>query len=149
MLFRSRIQTEDETRRVISEARANGFRSVNLDLIYGLPLQTLDSFNATLDKVLDIAPDRIALYSYAHLPRVFMPQRRIREQDLPAPETKLQILTLAIGRLTGAGYVYIGMDHFARPGDELAVAQSRGRLQRSFQGYSTQPGSDMLGFGVS
>jgi len=144
-----RIQTEEETRRVIDEARASGFRSVNLDLIYGLPLQTLDSFNTTLDKVLDISPDRIALYSYAHLPSVFMPQRRIREADLPAPETKLQILTLAIGRLTGAGYVYIGMDHFAKPGDELTIAQSQGRLQRNFQGYSTQAGSDMLGFGVS
>ena len=144
-----RIQSEAETRRVIDEARAHGFRSVNLDLIYGLPLQTLDSFNATLDKVLDIAPERIALYSYAHLPGAFMPQRRIREQDLPSPETKLQILTLAIGRMTRAGYVYIGMDHFARPGDELAVAQGQGRLQRNFQGYSTQAGSDMLGFGVS
>jgi len=99
--------------------------------------------------VLDIAPERIALYSYAHLPALFKPQRRIHEAELPSPETKLQILTLAIGRLTRAGYVYIGMDHFARPDDELAVAQGRGRLQRNFQGYSTQAGSDMLGFGVS
>ena len=144
-----RIQSEEETRRVIEEARASGFRSVNLDLIYGLPLQTLDSFNATLDKVLDISPDRIALYSYAHLPSIFKPQRRIHEAELPTPESKLQILTLAIGRLTRAGYVYIGMDHFAKPGDELAVAQGQGRLQRNFQGYSTQAGSDMLGFGVS
>jgi oxygen-independent coproporphyrinogen-3 oxidase len=144
-----RIQSEAETRRVIDEARAHGFRSVNLDLIYGLPLQTLDSFNATLDKVIDISPDRIALYSYAHLPALFKPQRRIHAADLPQPEAKLQILTLAIGRLTRAGYVYIGMDHFAKPGDELAVAQSQGRLQRNFQGYSTQAGSDMLGFGVS
>ena len=144
-----RIQSEAETRRVIDEARACGFRSVNLDLIYGLPLQTLDSFNATLDKVLDISPDRIALYSYAHLPALFKPQRRIDAAQLPTPESKLQILTLAIGRLTRGGYVYIGMDHFAKPGDELAVAQSQGRLQRNFQGYSTQAGSDMLGFGVS
>ena len=144
-----RVQSEDETQRVIAEARASGFRSVNLDLIYGLPKQTLDSFNATLDKVIGIAPERIALYSYAHLPTVFRPQRRISEADLPSPETKLQILTLAIGRLTGAGYVYIGMDHFAKPDDELAVAQSQGRLQRNFQGYSTHPESDMLGFGVS
>ena len=144
-----RIQSEEETRRVIDEARAHGFRSVNLDLIYGLPLQTLDSFNATLDKVLGIAPERIALYSYAHLPSLFKPQRRIHSAELPSAETKLQILTLAIGRLTRAGYVYIGMDHFARPDDELAVAQSQGRLQRNFQGYSTQAGSDMLGFGVS
>ena len=144
-----RIQGEAETRRVIEEARSSGFRSVNLDLIYGLPMQTLDSFSATLDKVLEIAPERIALYSYAHLPRVFKPQRRIAEADLPSAETKLQTLTLAIGRLTRAGYLYIGMDHFARPEDGLAVAQSQGRLQRNFQGYSTYPESDMLGFGIS
>jgi len=144
-----RIQSEAETKRVIEEARASGFRSVNLDLIYGLPKQTLDSFNATLDKVLALEPERIALYSYAHLPALFKPQRRIHAEELPSPESKLQILTLAIGRLTGAGYVYIGMDHFAKPADELAVAQGQGRLQRNFQGYSTHPESDMLGFGVS
>jgi len=144
-----RIQSVDETRRVIEEARGCGFRSVNLDLIYGLPKQTLDSFSRTLDKVLALEPDRIALYSYAHLPKAFKPQRRIAEADLPSAEAKLEIMTLAIGRLTRAGYLYIGMDHFARPGDELAVAQSQGRLQRNFQGYSTRPESDMLGFGVS
>ena len=144
-----RVQSVEETRRVIDEARANGFRSVNLDLIYGLPLQTLGGFNETLDKVLEISPERIALYSYAHLPALFKPQRRIHEADLPTPEAKLQILTLAIGRLTRAGYLYIGMDHFAKPGDELAVAQGQGRLQRNFQGYSTQAGSDLLGFGAS
>ncbi len=144
-----RIQSEDETRRVIVEARGHGFRSVNLDLIYGLPRQTLDSFNATLDRILALDPDRIALYNYAHLPQVFKTQRRIAEAELPSAETKLQIMTLAIGRLTGAGYVYIGMDHFAKPGDELAVAQRQGRLQRNFQGYSTSPESDMLGFGIS
>ena len=145
----NRVQSEAETHRVIDEARASGFRSVNLDLIYGLPKQSLDSFNATLDKVLDIAPERIALYNYAHLPQLFKPQRRIAEADLPSAEAKLQILTLAIGRLTRAGYLYIGMDHFARPDDELAVAQRQGRLQRNFQGYSTCPDSDMLGFGIS
>jgi oxygen-independent coproporphyrinogen-3 oxidase len=144
-----RIQSEEETRRVVDEARASGFGSVNLDLIYGLPLQTPASFERTLDRVLDISPDRIALYSYAHLPAVFKPQRRINESQLPSAQQKLDILTLAIGRLTGAGYVYIGMDHFAKPGDELAVAQSQGRLQRNFQGYSTHSESDMLGFGVS
>ena len=144
-----RVQSEEVTRRVIAEARASGFRSVNLDLIYGLPRQTLDSFNRTLDKVIALDPDRIALYSYAHLPKVFLPQRRISEAELPSAETKLQIMTLAIGRLTRAGYGYIGMDHFARSDDELALAQSRGRLQRNFQGYSTHPESDMLGFGVS
>ena len=144
-----RIQPESVTRRVIEEARAAGFRSVSLDLIYGLPKQTLDSFNMTIDRVLTLDPDRIALYSYAHLPNRFKPQRRIAAAELPLAETKLQILTLAIGRLTGAGYLYIGMDHFAKPGDDLAVAQRQGRLQRNFQGYSTRPECDMLGFGVS
>jgi oxygen-independent coproporphyrinogen-3 oxidase len=144
-----RVQSEAETRRVVEEARANGFRSVSLDLIYGLPRQTLDSFNATLDKAVALDPDRFALYSYAHLPALFKPQRRIAAADLPSPELKLQILTLAIGRLTSAGYVYIGMDHFAKPGDELAIAQGQGRLQRNFQGYSTHAEADMLGFGVS
>ena len=144
-----RVQSEEETRRSIDEARANGFRSVNLDLIYGLPKQSLDSFDTTLERVLALDPDRIALYNYAHLPTVFKPQRRIREEDLPGPEAKLQILTLAIGRLTRAGYLYIGMDHFAKPGDELAIAQRQGRLQRNFQGYSTHPESDLLGFGIS
>ncbi|MGQ0509771.1 MAG: oxygen-independent coproporphyrinogen III oxidase [Betaproteobacteria bacterium] len=147
-----RIQGEDLTRRVVEESRAAGFRSVNLDLIYGLPKQTLDSFNATLDRVLDIAPDRIALYSYAHLPALFKPQRRIHEADLPPAEAKLEIMSLAIGRLTRAGYTYIGMDHFARPEDELAVAQRQGRLQRNFMGYTSyaaQSGADILGFGVS
>ena len=144
-----RIQSEALTRRAITEARESGFRSVNLDLIYGLPKQTLDSFNRTLDQVIALDPDRIALYGYAHLPRMFMPQRRIAEADLPTAESKLQIMTLAIGRLTRAGYLYIGMDHFARPDDELAVAQRQGRLQRNFQGYSTRPDSDLLGVGVS
>jgi oxygen-independent coproporphyrinogen-3 oxidase len=144
-----RIQPEELTRRVVAEARANGFRSINFDLIYGLPKQTLDSFNRTLDQVIGLHPDRIALYSYAHLPTVFKPQRRVVPAELPSAETKLQILTLAIGRLSRAGYVYIGMDHFARPDDELAVAQRQGRLQRNFQGYSTFPESDLIGLGVS
>jgi oxygen-independent coproporphyrinogen-3 oxidase len=144
-----RIQPEEMTRRVTQEARANGFRSVNFDLIYGLPKQTLDSFNRTLDRVIDLDPDRIALYSYAHLPTVFKPQRRIVPAELPSAETKLQILTLAIGRLTRAGYVYIGMDHFAKAHDELAIAQRQGRLQRNFQGYSTRPESDLIGLGLS
>jgi oxygen-independent coproporphyrinogen-3 oxidase len=143
-----RVQSEDTTRRVIEEARGAGFRSVNLDLIYGLPRQTLDSFNRTLDKVLLLDPDRIALYSYAHLPKVFKPQRRIVEAELPAAELKLELMTLAIGRLTRAGYLYIGMDHFAKPHDELAVAQKLGQLQRSFQGYSTHMG-DLAGIGLS
>jgi oxygen-independent coproporphyrinogen-3 oxidase len=144
-----RIQPEEMTRQVVAEARANGFRSVNFDLIYGLPKQSLDSFNRTLDRVIEHAPDRIALYSYAHLPTVFKPQRRIMPADLPSAEAKLQILTLAIGRLTRAGYLYIGMDHFARPDDDLAIAQRQGRLQRNFQGYSTYPESDLIGLGIS
>lgn len=145
----NRIQPEALTRSAVDEARASGFRSVNLDLIYGLPKQTLASFDATLGRVLAIDPERIALYSYAHLPGVFKPQRRLAEQDMPSAEVKLQILTLAIERLTRAGYVYIGMDHFAKPHDDLAVAQRAGRLQRNFQGYSTHPESDMIGFGIS
>ena len=145
----NRIQSEEVTRNAVVEARTSGFASVNLDLIYGLPKQTLDGFSATLDKVIALGPDRVALYSYAHLPKLFTPQRRIAEADLPTAEAKLQILTLAIGRLTRAGYLYIGMDHFARPDDALATAQAQGRLQRDFQGYSAQPESDTLGFGVS
>jgi oxygen-independent coproporphyrinogen-3 oxidase len=144
-----RVQSEEETRRVVGEARAAGFRSVNVDLIYGLPRQSLDSFDRTLDQVVALDPDRIALYSYAHLPKVFKPQRRIAEAELPSAEMKLQILSLAIGRLTRAGYLYIGMDHFARPDDELAIAQAQGRLQRNFQGYSTRRGCDLIGLGVS
>jgi oxygen-independent coproporphyrinogen-3 oxidase len=144
-----RIQSEEVTRAAIDEARASGFRSVNLDLIYGLPKQTVEGFGATLDKVIGLAPDRLALYSYAHLPALFKPQRRIAEADLPNPEAKLAILRLAIARLRAAGYVYIGMDHFARPDDALAVAQARGTLQRNFQGYSTYPECDMLSFGIS
>lgn len=143
-----RVQGVELTQRVMQEARAGGFRSVNLDLIYGLPKQTLDSFNRTLGQVLRLEPDRIALYNYAHLPRLFKPQRRIDAAELPSPEVKLELMTLAIGRLTRAGYLYIGMDHFARPDDELAVAQAHGQLARSFQGYSTQPG-DLLALGVS
>jgi oxygen-independent coproporphyrinogen-3 oxidase len=144
-----RIQSEEVTRAAVDEARSAGFRSVNLDLIYGLPRQTLDGFASTLDKVIGLAPDRIALYSYAHLPAAFKPQRRIAESDLPRADDKLAILTLAIERLTRAGYVYIGMDHFARPHDALAIAQVEGRLQRNFQGYSTFSDCDMLALGIS
>jgi oxygen-independent coproporphyrinogen III oxidase len=144
-----RIQSESATRRVMEEAKAEGFRSVNIDLIYGLPKQTLDGFNSTLDQVIALNPDRIALYRYAHLPLLFKPQRRIAEADLPPAETDLQILTLAVGRLIRAGYLYIGMDHFAKVDDELALAQQQGRLHRNFQGYSAQAESDMLGFGIS
>ena len=145
----NRIQSETETRLAIDEARANGFRSVNLDLIYGLPKQTLEGFDVTLRRVIELSPDRIALYNYAHLPTVFKPQRRILEADLPRAEERLEIFTSALERLTGAGYVYIGMDHFAKPGDDLAIAQRQGRLHRNFQGYSTHADSDLLAFGIS
>jgi oxygen-independent coproporphyrinogen-3 oxidase len=145
----NRIQGEAGTRNVLDAARANGFSSLNVDLIYGLPRQTARGFDATLEKVIAAAPDRIALYSYAHVPHLFKPQRRIDEAELPSPETKLAILELAIERLTGAGYVYIGMDHFAKPDDELAVAQREGKLHRNFQGYSTHADCDLLAFGIS
>jgi oxygen-independent coproporphyrinogen-3 oxidase len=145
----NRIQSDAETRLVIDAARANGFCSVNVDLIYGLPRQTVPGFGATLDRVIDIAPDRVALYNYAHVPHLFKPQRRIVESELPPPEDKLSILELAIDKLTRAGYVYIGMDHFARPDDELAVAQRGHKLHRNFQGYSTHGGCDLIGFGIS
>ena len=133
----NRIQSEEETLAVLDAARANGFRSINIDLIYGLPRQTVPGFRETLSKVLHAAPDRIALYSYAHVPHLFKPQRRISEAELPSPEVKLSMLSLAIDELTAAGYAYIGMDHFARPDDELALAHRNDKLHRNFQGYST------------
>jgi len=145
----NRIQTEAETMTVIEAARANGFVSVNADLIYGLPRQTVAGFAQTLDKVIAASPDRIALYSYAHVPHLFKPQRSIQFDTLPSAQTKLAILALAIDKLGEAGYVYIGMDHFAKPTDELAVAQTEHKLHRNFQGYSTRPDCDMLAFGVS
>ena len=145
----NRIQTVEQTLAVADAARAHGFRSINFDLIYGLPKQTLQGFEQTLDQVCKASPDRIALYSYAHLPTMFMPQRRIHAADLPAPEVKLSLLTRAIEKFTEAGYVYIGMDHFAKPDDDLAVAQRQGRLTRNFQGYSSTGEADTIGLGVS
>ena len=145
----NRVQTEEETANVISAARANGFKSVSIDLIYGLPFQSVMGFNRTLERVLAMDPDRLSIYNYAHLPGLFKPQRRIADADLPNADTKLQILALAIKKLTDAGYVFIGMDHFAKPDDELAVAQRQGRLHRNFQGYSTYADCDMLSFGIS
>jgi len=144
-----RVQDAERTLGLIETARRAGFESVNVDLIYGLPKQTLMSFNVTLAQVLAARPDRIALYNYAHLPTLFKPQRRINEAELPAPETKLKLLAHAVKRLGDAGYVYIGMDHFALPGDSLAVAQRQGRLHRNFQGYSTSPEGDLVGLGIS
>jgi len=145
----NRHQTEAETRSILDAARAKGFRSLNVDLIYGLPRQSVAGFAVTLDKVIAAAPDRIALYSYAHVPHLFKPQRRISEAELPSAKDKLAILELAIDKLTGAGYVYVGMDHFAKPDDELAMAQRDGKLHRNFQGYSTHADCDLLSFGIS
>ncbi len=145
----NRVQSEAETARTMEVARAVGVTSINIDLIYGLPRQTVAGFSLTLDHVLALQPDRIALYSYAHLPTMFKPQRRIAENELPSAENKLRIMVLAIEKLTAAGYVHIGMDHFALPHDELAVAARSDSLQRNFQGYSTHADSDLLAFGIS
>ena len=145
----NRIQPDDLTFRTIEAARANDFHSVSVDLIYGLPLQTIDSFSATLDKMIHADPDRISLFNYAHLPHVFKPQRRINEDELPPGEDKLIIFNQSIQQLTDAGYVYIGMDHFAKADDPMAAAQKNGELHRNFQGYSTHAQCDMVAMGVS
>jgi oxygen-independent coproporphyrinogen-3 oxidase len=145
----NRIQSLQETRAIIEDARRHAFRSINLDLIYGLPHQTLQSFSNTLERIIELAPDRIAMYNYAHLPHRFPPQRRIQLEDLPDSSEKLDILHSAIDRLSQAGYEYIGMDHFAKPDDELAVAQRNGSLHRNFQGYAAHAQCDSIGFGVS
>jgi len=145
----NRLQSFEMTRETIEAARAAGFKSVNLDLIYGLPRQTRQGFSKTLDRVLELSPERIALYHYAHLPERFKPQRRIVAAELPPSEEKTQIMLDAITRLSEAGYRYIGMDHFAKDSDELARAQVLGRLHRNFQGYSTRPDCDLIGLGVS
>ena len=144
-----RIQSTSDVKNLMVAARALGFDSVNLDLIYGLPMQTAASFERTLDQVIELHPERIALYAYAHLPERFKPQRRIHALDLPAPAIKVAMMQRALDRLLAVGYVYIGMDHFALPDDDLAVAKRQGRLHRNFQGYSTQPDSDLIALGVS
>ncbi len=145
----NRIQPEVQTFEVLKQARALGFRSINMDLIYGLPFQSVESFTTTLDKIIDASPDRLSVFNYAHLPELFKPQRRINTADLPSAQTKLAILQLTIDKLTTAGYVYIGMDHFARPDDELAIAQREGKLYRNFQGYSTHADCDLIGLGIT
>jgi oxygen-independent coproporphyrinogen-3 oxidase len=145
----NRIQSEEMTRTATETARALGFRSVNIDLMYGLPLQSIETFGETLRQTVAINPDRIAVYNYAHLPARFKPQRRITESELPSPDEKLDILQYTIQFLTESGYVYIGMDHFARPDDELAIAQNKGGLHRNFQGYSTHADCDLVGMGMS
>jgi oxygen-independent coproporphyrinogen-3 oxidase len=145
----NRVQSEEQTMAVLEAARAEGFRSISIDLIYGLSFQTAASFEQTLERIIEVGPDRLSVFNYAHLPQLFMPQRRINEEDLPSPQEKLDILKMTIDRLTEAGYVFIGMDHFARPDDELARAQRDGTLYRNFQGYSTHSNCDLLGLGVT
>lgn len=145
----NRIQSEAETRTVIEAAREAGFKSVSVDLIYGLPHQTVDIMQSTLEKVLALAPDRLAIYHYAHLPHIFKPQRRIDTESVPDSNAKLDILQNTVRTLIERGYVFIGMDHFAKPDDELAIALREGRLQRNFQGYSTHADCDLVAVGVS
>ena len=145
----NRIQDEGKTLDLINAAREYGFNSVSVDLIYGLPLQTAASFEKTIDSVLSVRPNRLSVYNYAHLPHLFRAQRMINTQEVPAPEVRLQLLASTITKLKEAGYVYIGMDHFALPDDELSIAMKEGTLQRNFQGYSTCRETDLVGMGVS
>ena len=145
----NRIQSIEQTVEVLDAARGEGFKSVSVDLIYGLPLQSQESFIATVDRVIDFAPDRLSVFNYAHLPEMFKPQRRIADDQLPSAAEKLAILEATAERLAQAGYVYIGMDHFARPDDELARAQREGTLYRNFQGYSTHADCDLIGLGAT
>ncbi len=145
----NRIQDEGKTLALIDAARKSGFNSVSVDLIYGLPLQTAKSFERTIDSVLTARPDRLSVYNYAHLPHLFRAQRMINSEEVPAPEVRLQLLDSTITKLVDGGYVYIGMDHFALPDDELSIAMKEGTLQRNFQGYSTCSETDLVGMGVS
>ena len=145
----NRVQTVQQTLAAIEACRRTGFRSINVDLIYGLPHQTLQGFGQTLDTVIGIRPHRLAVYGYAHMPHLFKPQRRIDAAHLPNAEQRIALLQLAIEKLTGAGYVYIGMDHFALPEDDLTCAYDAGTLHRNFMGYTTHADCDLLGLGVS
>lgn len=145
----NRIQSEQQTLDALQSARDFGFKSISTDLIYGLPLQTAESFERTLQRIIDISPDRISLFNYAHMPELFKPQRRINEADMPNAELKLEILKQSIEQLISTGYVYIGMDHFARPDDELSIAQQQGKLYRNFQGYATHADCDLVGMGIT
>jgi len=144
-----RVQPAEQVFALVAAARARGFDSINVDLIYGLPQQSPESFDRTLAQVNELRPDRIALYAYAHLPERFKPQRRIATVSLPSGAAKVSMLSRSLAAFMGAGYVYVGMDHFALPEDALAVAKRQGRLHRNFQGYSTQPDCDLIGLGVS
>ena len=144
-----RVQPAEQVFALVEAARARGFESINVDLIYGLPQQSPESFDRTLAQVNQLRPDRIALYAYAHLPERFKPQRRIATVELPSAGAKVSMLSRSLAAFIGAGYVYVGMDHFALPEDSLAVAKRQGRLHRNFQGYSTQPDCDLIALGVS
>lgn len=145
----NRVQSEEITRQTLAWARENGFSSVNLDLIYGLPFQTVESFADTVERIIDISPDRLAVFNYAHVPWLKKHQSLMPADDMPLPDERLAILEMTIEKLVAAGYEYIGMDHFAKPTDELAVAQKNGSLYRNFQGYSTRSGADVYALGVS
>jgi len=145
----NRVQPEEMTLKVLEAARREGFKSVSMDLIYGLPFQTPAGFAETIERIIEAGPDRLSVFNYAHLPELFAPQKRIDEKALPPPAQKLEILQRTIEQLVDAGYVYIGMDHFARPDDELARAQKEGTLHRNFQGYSTHADCDLIGIGLS
>ena len=144
-----RVQPAEQVFALIETARAKGFESINIDLIYGLPRQSPESFDRTLEQVKLLRPNRIALYAYAHLPERFKPQRRIATVELPGGAAKVAMLSRSLAAFREAGYVYVGMDHFALPQDPLAIAKRQGRLHRNFQGYSTQPDCDLIGLGVS
>ncbi len=145
----NRVHPARQVFELMPAARRLGFESINADLIYGLPRQTAESFERTLAQVAELRPDRIALYAYAHLPERFKPQRRIISADMPMASDKVAMLSRALESFSDAGYVYVGMDHFALPDDALAVAKRQGRLHRNFQGYSTQPDCDLIALGVS
>lgn len=145
----NRYNTVEEVKSLVDALRVQDYRSISMDLIYGLPLQSRQSFSTTLAHVIDLSPDRLSLFNYAHLPNLFKSQKLINETDLPSPQEKLDILQMSIETLQNAGYVYVGMDHFAKPGDSLVQAQRAGNLQRNFQGYSTHGDCDLVSFGVS
>lgn len=145
----NRIQPEEMTRQVVNWVRELGFQSINIDLMYGLPFQTIETFEKTIDKVLELSPDRLAVFNYAHVPWMKKHQALIHEEDLPTPQEKLNILKMTIEKLTCNGYVFIGMDHFAKPEDELAKALKSKQLYRNFQGYSTHAGCDLFAFGIT
>jgi len=145
----NRIQSEEQTLAVVEMARKEGFKSVSVDLIYGLPKQTVKSFSKTLEKTVTMEPDRLSIFNYAHMPERFRTQKQIKASDIPPPEEKLEILRHNIDYLVNAGYIHIGMDHFAKPDDELAIAQKRGTLTRNFQGYSTHGDCELIGMGIT